>query len=81
VSTHQGDWDVPHPSWRQVSGTRNSPVFIGPCGKKVYRSYTHAASDAKRLRDKQDNTGHPSAYWCVKCRGFHTGRLYGPKHH
>lgn len=81
MSTRQGDWDAPHPSWREAAGTRDAHNYVGPCGKKVYRFYSHAASDAKKIRRKQESYGRPEVYWCKLCRGYHTGRLVGQKPH
>lgn len=41
------------------------------CGKKIYRSYLHAAWDAKELRRKGESAEFP--YRCRKCQGWHVG--------
>lgn len=41
------------------------------CGKKIYRNWKHAESDAKVLRRKNDEPEAP--YYCRHCQGWHVG--------
>lgn len=44
------------------------------CGKKIYRTWKHAESDARTLRRK---TGLPEEpYYCRRCQGYHVGARY-----
>ena len=72
-------WDRPAPHWHEVTGTNGAPAYRGRCNKKVYRTFTHAAADARRLRIREGHSEAYEAYWCRR-RGFHVGRPGGSRH-
>lgn len=55
-------------------------VVAGCTGKKVFLTFTKAASVAKRMR-KTNRECHVESYHCQHCQKFHVGenRSYHPK--
>jgi hypothetical protein len=73
-------WNSPAPHWTEVTGENGHPAFRGRCRKKVYRTFTHAAADARTIRHRDGQRDAAGAYWCRRCRGFHVGRPGGSRH-
>lgn len=73
-------WNHPAPHWTEVIGANERPAFRGRCLKKVYRTYAHAAADARTMRYRDGHRDATEAYWCRRCRGFHVGRPVGSRH-
>ncbi len=73
-------WNSPAPHWTEVTGENGHPAFRGRCCKKVYRTFTHAAADARTIRYRDGQRDAARAYWCRRCRGFHVGRPGGSRH-
>lgn len=67
-------WNYPAPHWAEITGASARPVYRGRCFKKVYRSFAHAAADARSMRYRNGHRDATVAYWCRRCRGFHVGR-------
>lgn len=43
------------------------------CGKKVYRTWRHAASDAQQVRDRR-NHERMAPYYSRPCQSIHVGK-------
>lgn len=73
-------WNRPAPHWTEIVAANGTLAYRGRCCKKVYRTFAHAAADARTIRYRDDRRDAPEAYWCRRCRGFHVGRPGGSRH-